>query len=627
MVAPSSPLADSIASADAPPAPRASATLTPAASWSAPVLADQVRGGLASISCPSTSFCLTIDGAGNAATYDGASWSTPRQIVPRADVQPDFPNGATVSCASPTFCVAVLKTASGGPSWAESYDGAAWSGPVQVDVTTVTSISCAVEQMCVAVDSAGDALVDQDGSWAAPVTVDAAGALEGVSCSTASSCMAVGWSEHSAWAFAFDGASWSRSAGAVGTEQMVSVSCAASSGCVAVNQRDASTFDGSSWSTPTAIVSRHLTLEAVSCGSATACLAITSAYGFAYDGSAWSGPRQLIRAKHLSGVRSLSCPTPTWCDIAMSSGNILHRFTPKYGGGYVLTLSGSTLSKPVLVNSPRYGPNSLSCPTPRFCAVLDWYGYAATRSSTGWGSPFRVTPAGEGGLQRVSCVSPAFCLATGGHGDVYQFDASGDVESNPSSPPRSLGRVSCVKGPWCLMQTSDYGLSSYDGESWSPTFRPEAGFVVYDQSCLSPAFCMVVGYRNGDVGAAAEYANGQWSDVTPIEGAQGYLLVACGSPTFCIATDEFADTDVFDGTSWSASTNIEDGGAPQAVACSPHICIVTDDVGEVTTYRGGSWQSPVEIDPSADLSGASCPNSGACVVVSRAGFAYTRQSG
>jgi hypothetical protein len=69
-------------------------------SWSAPVLIDPI-GYLASVSCPSSSFCVAVDWDGNALTWNGSSWSAPVSIDP---------NGGgfnSVSCASSSFCVAV----------------------------------------------------------------------------------------------------------------------------------------------------------------------------------------------------------------------------------------------------------------------------------------------------------------------------------------------------------------------------------------------------------------------------------------------------------------------------------------------------------------------------------------
>ena len=49
-------------------------------SWSTPTVVDGLGAALYSISCPSASFCATVDNEGNAYTYDGTSWSAGQSI-------------------------------------------------------------------------------------------------------------------------------------------------------------------------------------------------------------------------------------------------------------------------------------------------------------------------------------------------------------------------------------------------------------------------------------------------------------------------------------------------------------------------------------------------------------------
>ena len=50
--------------------------------WSPPDLIDSNGGGLSSVSCPTTSFCMAVDWNGNALTWKGGEWSKPDQIDP-----------------------------------------------------------------------------------------------------------------------------------------------------------------------------------------------------------------------------------------------------------------------------------------------------------------------------------------------------------------------------------------------------------------------------------------------------------------------------------------------------------------------------------------------------------------
>jgi hypothetical protein len=70
--------------------------------WSAPTNIDSVGySTIASVSCPSATFCVAVDDVGDALTYNGTSWSAPTKIHGPGD------NGQSVSCTSPTFCAEV----------------------------------------------------------------------------------------------------------------------------------------------------------------------------------------------------------------------------------------------------------------------------------------------------------------------------------------------------------------------------------------------------------------------------------------------------------------------------------------------------------------------------------------
>jgi hypothetical protein len=108
---------------------------------------DFVAGPSHALSCPSSTFCAMVDYVGNAATFDGATWTTAAGI-----------DGGTrltsVSCPTSTFCVAV-----DGNGNALTYNGTAWSAPTKIDGSNVlTSVSCPTSQFCMAVDGAGNAV-------------------------------------------------------------------------------------------------------------------------------------------------------------------------------------------------------------------------------------------------------------------------------------------------------------------------------------------------------------------------------------------------------------------------------------------------------------------------------------
>jgi hypothetical protein len=118
--------------------------------WSSPVSLYGYSGAgfLSSVSCPSASFCMAVDGSGNALSYNGSAWSTPVSINGTNSLN-------SVSCPSASFCMAV-----DGSGNALSYNGSAWSTPVSINGTnSLNSVSCPSASFCMAGDYYGNYIV------------------------------------------------------------------------------------------------------------------------------------------------------------------------------------------------------------------------------------------------------------------------------------------------------------------------------------------------------------------------------------------------------------------------------------------------------------------------------------
>jgi Bacterial Ig-like domain (group 3) len=273
--------------------------------WSPPSHIDTISD-LASVSCPSASFCMAIDVAGNTFAWNGTSWSAGMTLAYASRF-------AFVSCASASFCMALGDTSDSayymwnGASWASGsmplqdvsevscpsasfciavagvdsliWNGSSWSSGAVID-NAVTSVSCASASFCMAVDFEGDSVTWNGTSWSSPAA-DPAGSSDGgigpwVSCSEASFCMAVGDAGTGTW----NGTSWSSAgAGPVGNGYPLSVSCPYASFCVALSGGvglDAQTWNGTSWSSAVDIDNAFggPTLASVSCPSASFCMAV-----------------------------------------------------------------------------------------------------------------------------------------------------------------------------------------------------------------------------------------------------------------------------------------------------------------------------------------------------------------
>jgi hypothetical protein len=106
------------------------------------------NGVIASLSCPSPSFCAAADGSGNALTFNGSSWSAPVLIDPT-------PLGeGTVSCDSALFCGAVEEGAK-----VAIFNRSKWSAALLIDKPmSITGISCSSSSSCAVVDEYGNVL-------------------------------------------------------------------------------------------------------------------------------------------------------------------------------------------------------------------------------------------------------------------------------------------------------------------------------------------------------------------------------------------------------------------------------------------------------------------------------------
>jgi hypothetical protein len=144
--------------------------------------------------------------AGITEHWDGASWSM------RAVPDPAGKDLTGVSCSSPVACIAVGSL--GGVPLAERWDGTRWTATPTGDSGSgsLDAVSCTADGHCLAVGQgrSGGALAEAwDGtSWAPASPTDAATGVDGVSCTSAESCTAVGAAGPSTVAEHWNGSGW-----------------------------------------------------------------------------------------------------------------------------------------------------------------------------------------------------------------------------------------------------------------------------------------------------------------------------------------------------------------------------------------------------------------------------------
>jgi hypothetical protein len=311
--------------------------------------------------------------------------------------------------------------------------GMVWSPPQEVDASgaALSAVSCPNPSFCVAVDSAGHAVVDRAGAWSAPVGTGV-GNLAAVSCASDRFCVAVGTAasatEPEPVAAVYRQGVWSPSTlPAVGPDEILTgVSCVKDTTyCMVVGyfwfggpgpSTLAQTFNGRTWTVLSgAEIAGYATgdyLWAVSCTSRTFC----AAGGFEGDRNdfgnmtatdtdgTWSFTK-ISDANTIGApgdLDAIACPVTGSC---LAAGP----------GGYVFTDDGGQWSEPTDVDGTA-AVSAVSCADASTCVAVDRAGAVLTAGSNTWSAPVAVDP-GQA-LDAVSCPTKRFCVATDTAGDV-----------------------------------------------------------------------------------------------------------------------------------------------------------------------------------------------------------------
>jgi hypothetical protein len=274
---------------------------------------------LTGISCASSSACVAVGYFTNSSgvevplseSWNGTSWSLQ---------EPPTPTGATrtalegVSCTSSTACIAVGFDINAGKfvALAETWNGTSWSlqsppSPTGATGSILFGMSCTSATACTAVGVFGNSsgknvpLAERwnGTTWSVQEPPGSTGAketeLDGVSCTSATACQAVGVFRTSSGSFdapfaeSWNGTSWTTQevpvpVGETGHVGLLGVSCTSSTVCAAVGSFDesgeemplAERWNGTAWSVeepPIPTGAGAGTLSGVSCTSSTACFA------------------------------------------------------------------------------------------------------------------------------------------------------------------------------------------------------------------------------------------------------------------------------------------------------------------------------------------------------------------
>ena len=353
-----------------------------ASSWTfkqvtAPLNSSEAR--LSNVSCTSPTFCVA---AGSFSTslngdfyafmsvFDGTNWSA-RQAETYLNTGPSAIK--SVSCTSPTFCVAVgyfTDTSSKQEGFISIYNGAVWQDSRFVFPTSITnfydptgeeinSVSCTSTTFCVA---AGRYFTDQDEvafvsvyngtTWEVsdqgpPSTWSSSDAVS-VSCTSLTFCAAIGEYFYSTYLYrqfvsTFNGKLWDYKEFTlpIGSSSMLSkISCTSSIFCVAGGSYFS---DKSSGNTPDAVFLSF------------------------FNGSKWVAKQIKLPRTHGPGINSVSCTSSTFC---VASIRFDTNDAPPTVGHVSVVYDGTKLTSMLSKGKSTFTdpPYAVSCTTAKFCA-------------------------------------------------------------------------------------------------------------------------------------------------------------------------------------------------------------------------------------------------------------------
>lgn len=466
------------------------------------------------------------------------------------------------------------------------------------------------------------------------------GQLKAVSCSSPDACTAVGTylntsGINATLAERWTGSGWRRQRTpnpAIDTAPAIrptltGVSCPASNFCQAVGSYQAGIsvamaqeWNGRRWTMlpfPVPAGAFGTTLDQVSCTSVSFCEAVgsfevsgaTLPLAARWNGSAWRLQRTPRPPVSLSGFTveftAVSCASPTFCE-AWGGGNGANPgpTVAERWNGTSWRLQGVPTSAAV--------PDSVSCPTPRFCDAL-----GPTAGFVWNGSSWKAQPSPSlaGGLTSVSCVSATFCEAV-----AQSFNAPSNlaarwsgsawtVQSVPSPPAAAsmiLTAVTCSSASSCeAVGSFATGTGNavpralaehWDGHSWAlqDAVAPRGATLntLRSVSCASPTFCAAVGSftdTTGSTASMAEMWNGSSWKLRAMPG--GSFSVSCVSATFCEAVGPQSAAN-WDGTTWTLQQFPGAAVQPDAVSCATAtFCMAVNGFGQSATWDGTAWSA------------------------------------
>jgi hypothetical protein len=618
--------------------------------------------------------------------WDGRSWtvSMPQQTSPGG-------TGAglnAVSCSSASACAAVGFTqflAYEGPEdseLVERWNGSEWTVGRFRGAGSLSAVSCATTRACIAVGTANGAYGSPPGAvsarwdgkrWLAErIALQRRWyetSLSGVSCGSATSCLAVGYFRSGI------GCSDGRAAGPCTRGALVE------------------RWNGQSWtvqSGPRPSGARSVSVDQISCAAGVRCTAIGTFTGSRNQSvpfaARWTGGVWISRRmpKPHGGkavqIEGLSCTSATACTVTAgltTNAGTVAPFAERWNGS---RWAIQPISQPEGAQSATL--TGIACVSPLDCTAVGNFTNNAgavfplveSRRHATWSMqqpPNAVVVIEPGGFNAVSCTSNSACIAVGSLSDTSattlplaeQWDGmtwSVQTAANPVVTPgaeASLGAVSCASQTACTaVGGGPYGTPSlverWDGASWSIQSTPSPNSTTLDAiSCPSATDCTAVGGQgsNGGQPLVEHWDGTAWAIqaspaftgfAPPLPGFGASLTgVSCTSDTACTAVGSFLNPTIrqalverWDGSQWSIQNTPTPPGSQgyqlNAVSCASatdctavgqsYSPVVAPPTMLAEHWDGSAWTIEPTPGPAGDqvlLTSVSCAAASVCAAI------------
>ena len=440
------------------------------------------------------------------------------------------------------------------------------------------------------------------------------------------------------------------------------ISCLSASDCVAVGSytdvlghqhSSAQLWNGSSWRVLANVPGTGL--AGVSCTRASFCIAVGSVID-QWTGKGW---KELAGPPGSSGslLRGVSCVTASFCMAVGTDGSGEANVAEQWDGR-----SWRSLKTPGNGCVPFCGMSDVACPSARDCVAVggtasdsDLADFSSGMAWNGksWRNTATPAPGGNSSLSGVSCTSAASCLAVGNYGSevpscncvlAASWNGSAWTQVSPPSLAGNLTGVSCRAARSCVAVGGPLA-ATWTGTTWKQqtiAAPGEAGTQLSDIACWSTSGCLAAGSYTEYSGARLTLAE-RWNGTTwsvartrsPADPFAGLSGVSCESAARCVAVGTYvtrSDTlatlaEKWNGGSWSVQPTPNPPGskvsALTGVSCPTATgCMAVgsaDTAGPVAQtlaekWDGSSWQV-VPTSHAGTLTAVSCPTSLSCIAV------------